>query len=350
MMDLTRLVQRSLHVHPPDGIMGSSKSNHSTPPPHSAAADAPSPAGKSHAPPPAFTDADLRTDLQTQAHSQWPDLPWEEAGFLEFLARRVQRPGATGAAKRRDAEGATGAAENVDAASAMKERLGDLLIPDLYLAFACLNRLPGAAETFDAVMRPVLGRALSSIVRTPGQVDDIRQAVYEKLFAPGPGVRPAIEKYDGVGALGSWVRVTGVRMALNVHRSRRRERPLSPGLLLTRPDGQTGPEESYLKRLYSGAFKQAFEQALGALAPEQRNLLRYYYLDGLTVEQVGRIHGVHKATISRRLADIREKLLTETRNRLLRALDVGQPELESILRLIHSQMDASICRYLEPDG
>lgn len=305
--------------------------------------------GRAAAPPP-LLDAEQRADLQRQAQSQWPDLPWDEPGFLAFLGRRVQ-PG--GEARAADTNGAPGeASESGDAwdRSALTKRLSELLIPDLYLAFACLNGLPGAAEAFDAVMRPVLGRALSSIVRTPGQVDDIRQAVYEKLFAPGPGARPAIEKYDGVGALRSWVRVTAVRIALNVHRSRRRERPLSPGLLLTRPDGQIGPEESYLKRLYSGAFKQAFEQALGALAPEQRNLLRYYYLDGLTVAQIGRIHGVHKATISRRLADIREQLLTETRNRLLRDLDVERPELESILRLIHSQMDASICRYLEPGG
>jgi len=276
----------------------------------------------------------IRAGIESQVRTQWPDLPWEGEAFLEFLAQRIHK---------------TSDSSEAEAVEALEERLGALLIPDLYLAFACLRGLPGAAETFDAAMRPVLSRALSGIVRTPGQVDDVRQAVYEKLFTPAPGVQPAIEKYDGVGALRSWVRVTAVRIALNVHRSRRRERPLSPGLLLTRSDGQTGPEESYLKRLYSGAFKQAFEQALGALTPEQRNLLRYYYLNGLTVEQVGRIYGVHKATISRRLSDIREQLLTETRNQLLRALDVEQPELESILRLIHSRMDASICRYLAPD-
>jgi RNA polymerase sigma-70 factor (ECF subfamily) len=227
--------------------------------------------------------------------------------------------------------------------------LGRLKTGDLYLAYACLTGAAGAAEAFGHAYGPMLDRALAGVTAEASQIDDVKQAVFQKLFVPAREVDPAIHKYDGVGELRSWVRVTAVRMALNLHRERKRERPLSPELLLTRSDGRIGPEEDYLKRVYSDAFKQAFESALGALSHAQRNLLRYYYLDGLTVEQIGRMYRVHKATISRRLADVREHLLTETRNALVRQLDVKHSEVDSIMRMIHSRMDASICRYLDPE-
>lgn len=281
------------------------------------------PAGDGRAPSPSLRDADL-TDLiealLEEARAAWEGVVVDLDGFFAFLATRLPDG---------DADG-----------------LGRLKTVDLYLAYACLTGASGAAEAFAAAHAPTLRKALAGVTAEASQIDDVIQQVYEKLFVPEEGRTPAITKYDGVGELRSWVRVTAVRLALNLHRERKRERPLSPQLLLTRPDGSTGPEEGYLKRLYSDAFKQAFERALTTLDPAQRNLLRYYYLDGLTVEAIGGLYRVHKATISRRLADVREHLLTETRNALLRQLEVGASELDSIMRLIHSRLDASICRYL----
>lgn len=286
-------------------------------------------------PEPRRADVDLQelaprlADQLTEARRAWPGLDPRGAldleGFLGFLAQRLERE------------------------APVLETLSRLKIPSLYLAYACLNQVEGAAEAFDAAVSPMLSRALSGVTAEPSQIEDVKQAVYQKLFVPGAERKPAIYKYDGVGTLQSWTRVTAMRLALNLHRSHRRERPLSPQVLLNRPDASAGPEQDYLKRYYSDAFKQAFEQALSGLKPDQRNLLRYYYVDELTVEQVGRIYRVHKATISRRLADVRELLLHETRNRLVRELDVNHDELESIMRLIHSRLDASICRYLAPD-
>lgn len=257
--------------------------------------------------------------------AEWPGVEPDPEGFIDFLAKRLPREG-----------------HPVEALTRLKT-------VSLYLAYACLKGTAGAAEAFARAFHPVLNRALHGVTAEASQIDDVKQAVYQKLFVPAGDKEPAIHKYDGVGELRSWVRVTAVRMALNLHRDRKRERPLSPQLLLTRPDGRIGPEEDYLKRLYSDAFKRAFEQALQSLQSPQRNLLRYYYIDGLTVEQIGTMYRVHKATISRRLDHIREQLLTETRNGLVRQLDVGQTEFESIMRLIHSRLDASICRYLKPE-
>jgi RNA polymerase sigma-70 factor (ECF subfamily) len=259
-----------------------------------------------------------------EARQAWPGVAVENGEFLEFLARRMPAD--------RD----------------LLELLEEVKAADLYLACGCLAGDPRAARSFEEAFFPVLDRALAGICGRTGQADDVKQSVYQKVFVGEEGREAAILKYDGVGDLRAWVRVTAVRMALNLKRDGKRERPLSPDILVTLPKGGPGPEEDYLKRVYSDAFKQAFGRALGALDHKQRNLLRYYYLDGLTVEQIGRIYRVHKATISRRLGEIRELLLTETRNALVRELDVGRAEFDSIMRLIQSRMDVSIVRFLKP--
>jgi RNA polymerase sigma-70 factor (ECF subfamily) len=263
--------------------------------------------------------------ILTEARQTWPGVALEDDTFWAFLARRMPPD--------RD----------------VLEVLEELKSADLYLACACLNGDDQAARAFEKEFFPVLDRALSGICGRTGQVDDVKQSVYQKVFVGEEGRDAAIHKYDGVGDLRAWVRVTAVRMALNLKRDGKRERPLSPEILATIPKSGPGPEEDYLKRVYSDAFKQAFGRALAALDHKQRNLLRYYYIDGLTVEQIGRIYRVHKATISRRLGEIRELLLTETRNSLVRELDVSRTEFDSIMRLIQSRMDISIFRFLKPE-
>jgi hypothetical protein len=49
------------------------------------------------------------------------------------------------------------------------------------------------------------------------------------------------------------------------------------------------------------------------------------------------------------VAKIRAKLLRETRARLLDRLRVGRSGFDSIMRLIESQLDVSICRLLPPE-
>ncbi len=268
---------------------------------------------------------DRLSEVFAAALDAWPGVKLDEDLFLAFLARRV------GADR-----------EPLEALEVLKT-------DDLYLACACLEGDAKAARAFEEAYFPVLNRALAGICGRTGQADDVKQSVYQKVFSGAEDKPAAIHKYDGVGDLRAWVRVTAVRMALNLKRDGKRERPLSPDILVTLPKDGPGPEEDYLKRIYSDAFKKAFGKALAGLDHKQRNLLRYYYIDGLTVEQIGKIYRVHKATISRRLGEIRELLLTETRNALVRELDVGRTEFDSIMRLIQSRMDVSIVRFLKPE-
>ena len=51
---------------------------------------------------------------------------------------------------------------------------------------------------------------------------------------------------------------------------------------------------------------------------------------------------MHRATAARWIIRVRQRLIEDTRARLLALLRVGDDELESVLRLIRSELDISI--------
>jgi RNA polymerase sigma-70 factor, ECF subfamily len=62
---------------------------------------------------------------------------------------------------------------------------------------------------------------------------------------------------------------------------------------------------------------KAVEEALGRQPPEERFLLAAYYLDGRTLLQIGKLLGVHEATISRKL----RRATGELRKQVLKNLE-----------------------------
>ena len=82
--------------------------------------------------------------------------------------------------------------------------------------------------------------------------------------------------------------------------------------------------------------------ALADLAAEDRVLLRYKYVDGATLDEIAAIQRVHRATIARRFQELRERVAGGTRDRLVAALGVGRGEAASIIRMVQSQLDASL--------
>ena len=65
---------------------------------------------------------------------------------------------------------------------------------------------------------------------------------------------------------------------------------------------------------------------------------------------IGSIYRVHRATASRWLVRAREALLDGVRRSLMDQLGANAAEVESILVLVHSQLDLSLSRILKPPG
>ena len=224
------------------------------------------------------------------------------------------------------------------------EGLEQLSTDDLYLACGCTLGEPRAIEAFEREALEGARRRLERFASGTTDADDLMQRLRQKLLVGEGEDEPRIVSYGGRGDLASWVKVVAVREGLMATRG---QRPQVGDDALELAAGQADPELDLMRSHYQGEFREAFAEALRALEPDERNLLRYHLVDRLGIDRIAAIEGVHRATAARRLARVRDKLHATTRARLTSRLQVDGVELESILRLVRSRLDVSVRRLLE---
>lgn len=212
----------------------------------------------------------------------------------------------------------------------------------LYLACACAGGQPRAIAIFEERLLSQAPMWLGRLGLPPATLAEVLQQVRARLFVGEGGAAPKIAEYSGEGPLGAWLRVVLQRTALSLLR-RREDAPLDPqaadeAALGAAPD----PELDVIRARYRDEFAAAFRDALRAQSSETRNLLRLHFLDGLTIDKLAPLFQVHRATVARWLQTARESVLDETL-RLLRArLNVPAAELQSLVRLLKSDLDVSL--------
>jgi RNA polymerase sigma-70 factor (ECF subfamily) len=217
---------------------------------------------------------------------------------------------------------------------------------DLYLACACAAGDDAAIAAF----RRTFDRDLAALFARPDSRgtdrEDLVQKLLERLFVADGERPPRITEYRGRGSLRTWLRVVALRVRLNAERRiSDKEDGLASQAEQRLGDG-ADPELDYLKAHYRGAFRAALAEALAELSPEDRNLLRLQLVHGLSATGIAGLHRVHRATAKRWLAAIRDRVLASTRSRLMDALRIEAGELDSIMRLIGSRLEASVRRHL----
>jgi RNA polymerase sigma-70 factor (ECF subfamily) len=223
--------------------------------------------------------------------------------------------------------------------------LGSLFVEDLYLAYACALGDRVAIAAFEREVLVHVGEFVSRIDGAAQHLDEIRQVLRERLLV-GDG-KPRVLDYSGRGALGGWVRVAAVRQALNVvQRTRELADPhedLAARAVANTPD----PELQLLQARYRGEFEAAVEEALGGLSSRDCNLMRLHFVDGLSVERIRHAYGVHRVTVTRWLASARRQLLARTRKILRVRLGLSPSEIDSLVKILQSQLAISISQALQ---
>jgi RNA polymerase sigma-70 factor (ECF subfamily) len=209
---------------------------------------------------------------------------------------------------------------------------------DLALARACAVGDRGALAAFEALTAPVV-TATARRFGGPDFVSEVSQLVRRRLLVAEGEAAPRIAEYRGRGSLAKFVQAVVVRQALNLLQADARHAPARGDLaLLETPSGGDDPEVASIKQRYRAEFKEAFAAAMASLDDASRNALRLHYLDGLTLAELGALHGWSVPTASRRLAAARATLLEATRALMAERLKLSPPELDSVLRLIESRM------------
>jgi RNA polymerase sigma-70 factor (ECF subfamily) len=228
-----------------------------------------------------------------------------------------------------------------DATAPPAEVLAAIHADDLCLAIACES---GDREALAHLTKAVLPQALSGLTRfakdglTP---EDVKSAVLEKLFAGG-----RLASYSGRGPLQGWLRVVATRIALNMRRARTSENERDQQLMQEVLGEPASPEHQLVRQDLKQVFQQAFSAALQALPDEERDALRMHLYEGLSIDDLARIFGVHRATAARWLTRARDTLHAQVSTHIRGAMDCSDAELQSVMQLMMSQVDLSVSRIM----
>jgi RNA polymerase sigma-70 factor (ECF subfamily) len=276
----------------------------------------------------AIADLDRRLSaIVAEGRAAWPDLTVDARAVVEFIGRRAT-------------------AELADAA------LDGLRPADLFLACACSRQIPRALAAFDRDYMREVDIALNRMRIGPPRLSDVKQLVRQRLFVGGgtagaPSGPGKIIEYAGRGDLRRWVRSVAVRTCLNELRKGRREILVDDEQLIAQHAiAADDPELEYMKRTYAHEFRAAFGEALGRLGAREQTLLRYHHVDGLNIDEIGAIYRIHRVTAFRWIEKAKELLARSTLDALRARLKLPAGELDSVLRMIRSQIDLSLVRHL----
>jgi len=216
-------------------------------------------------------------------------------------------------------------------------------VEDLLLAWWTSTGASDAIAAFETEYAGILGGLLAKFHKLPA--DDLRQRLRVKLFV---GEASKIREYRGTGTLASWLRVTAARVFVDAARSEV-TRPTTDlddvDLLGLAVPGGSNRDRQQREEL-AAAIKQALHEAIAGLAPRERTFLRHATVDDLTLEQIAAAYDVHRVTVARTLKSARERLLTETRARVLQRLGIEVEQLTSALAVLDSRLDLSLSRVL----
>lgn len=218
---------------------------------------------------------------------------------------------------------------------------------DVYLCVACVDKDKEALRILQQRYATQWPSLLSKLGLEPHHAADVVQAVWEKLLVPREGSTPGLTRYSGRGSLHSFLTVVVTNEGLNTLRrlGRVREQPLSDDPEKLSAD--ISPQWASIKEQYSDQFARVFRACMEQLDVKHRELLRYHYVDGLTIDQIAPLYGVHRATVARWLVAVRERLHQGIRHGLMERLQVQPEEFDSFMRLIRSQLQVSIREHLD---
>jgi RNA polymerase sigma-70 factor (ECF subfamily) len=217
---------------------------------------------------------------------------------------------------------------------------------DLYLACACARGDEAALRAFERAFFSEVEVAAARAGRDAMTGDELKQLLRHKLFVADAGAAPRITEYSGRGDLKGWVRIVAMREALNAAKRKKREVAIEPADLTGILGASTDPEIEYVRKVYGDELRAAFAQAFGELEDRERALLRYALADGLTVDAIGALFSVHRATAARWVSKAHEHLVRAVKRALSERLGAAHKDYASVLRALASQLHVTLDRYL----
>ena len=216
-------------------------------------------------------------------------------------------------------------------AGSVPDLLKKIRTEELALALACAQGNDRAWEAFSFGYRRALYEAAcaftSDITAARELSDSLTAELYGLQTEDGRRVSK-LSYYHGRSSLKTWLRAVVFQRFVDEYRERMRLDPLPDDLPATATErASSGPEEERYARMLG----ETVTAVLSELSTAHRLLLSLYYVQQLTLKQIGRVTGEHEATISRHLDALRKKMRKRIEEYLRKVKKLGAYEIDRCL-------------------
>lgn len=210
---------------------------------------------------------------------------------------------------------------------------------DLFLAVACADHDAAALRSFESDFLSRIPRRIARFALSDDKLDEVRQRIRMKMLLSNP---PGISRYRGEGPLSALLYVTAVRVALDAAMIK----PIGDEALLELAAADAGTEVEVARSLYGERFRDALEESFRALLARDKAILQFHVVDGLNIDAIGAIYGVHRATVARWLVAIRTRVFTHLKTTFALKWKMSTSELRSLTVVMREHIHLSAARVL----
>lgn len=224
------------------------------------------------------------------------------ADLAQQLEQRFQQAVAAFPALRLDGA-LVGAALGRSLAGAPAESLEAVSL-DVVVAAAALEGDARALSHFDALVVAEAKQAAQHLKAGVSFADELAQQMRQRMLSPPS---PKLVDYAGRGSLKKWLRASAMRLGINLASAEGRHRNEGDDdeALGQLQASAASPELKVVKAETAALVTEALRLAFTKLSPKERNLLRLYFLDGVSSTQLAKTYGTHRVTVTRWLAAAR---------------------------------------------
>jgi RNA polymerase sigma-70 factor (ECF subfamily) len=263
------------------------------------------------------------------AQREFPDLGVAEADLRAYVDERITQT------------------EETDAADAAYR---PVIVAEMLLAQACGRGDDRAIGRFRKRFAAVVESVRVCFRSRAPSSDELWSDLDRRLFVR-EGDRPArIGEWSGRSELGASVKVVTARLMLNRLDSAKPETPTEDVLFETLLVTDQTPELAVASSERRAVMKGLFERAARELSARERRVLRLAFTEGMTIDDIGALHGVHRSSAARWIKEASSSLSKEVM-RLARAeLRLSPNELENWARGVEGSIDLSLARFLATAG
>jgi len=215
----------------------------------------------------------------------------------------------------------------------------------VYLCAACKDGQVTAYQALEAAYFPALGAILRRLLGTCA-AEEVLQDVRTRLLV---GVPPKIASYRGSGSLAGWLRSVAVHAAQDHLRAAGVRRTCLQKLARAQrvTHAADASDDQLFQKQRREVCERAWHSAIGSLDSAERQLLHHHFVSGLSIDVLGTIHAVHRATIARRI----RRATARVRRRVHEALalpcqDLSVGDVDALA--LRACGDVDVGRTLEP--